>query len=82
MIPQSYRFLKIDRESVRLQTGRSHEARQAMGEVPDAILSGEHQAALVPRKVKFPSGFAGQVKLNPGSPVADTHPSEDKNDDG
>jgi integrating conjugative element protein (TIGR03761 family) len=82
MIPQSYRFLKIDRESVRLQTGRSHEARQAMGEVPDAILSGEHQAALVPRKVKFPSGFAGQVNLHPGSPEVDTNLSEDKNDDG
>ena len=81
MIPQSYRFLKIDRESVRLKTGRSHEARQAMGEVPDAILSGENQAALVPRKVKFPSGFAGHVKLRPESPVPDTALSEDKNVD-
>jgi integrating conjugative element protein (TIGR03761 family) len=82
MIPQSYRFLKIDRESVRKATGRSHEARQAMGELPEDILIGEHQAPLVPRKVKFPTGFAGHVTLNPGSPVSDATLSEDKNDDG
>ena len=82
MIPQSYRYLKIDRESVRKAVGRSREARQVMGEVPDDVLSGERQASLVPRKVKFPSGFAGQVNLHPGSPVSDTNLSEDKNDDG
>lgn len=82
MLPQSYRLLKIDRESVRSQTGRSHEARQAMGEVPDDILSGKHQAPLVPRKVKFPSGFTGHVNLRPGSPVSDMNLSEDKNGDG
>jgi hypothetical protein len=53
-----------------------------MGEVPDDVLSGERQASLVPRKVKFPSGFAGHVNLHPGSPVSDTNLSEDKNDDG
>jgi hypothetical protein len=82
MIPQSYRYLKIDRESVRKAVGRSREARQVMGEVPDDALSGERQASLVPRKMKFPSGFAGQVSLRPVSPVSDTTPSEDKNDDG
>jgi integrating conjugative element protein (TIGR03761 family) len=82
VIPQSYRLLKIDRESVRTQTGRSHEARQTMGEVPDDILSGEHQASLVPRKVRFPLEFAGHVKLRSGSPDSGTHLSEDKNDDG
>jgi len=82
VVPQSYRFLKIDRESVCRQTGRSHEARQAMGELPEDILSGERQAPLVPRKVKFPSGFAGHVKLRHGSPDSETHLSEDKNDDG
>ena len=82
MLPQNYRLLKIDREAVRRQTGRSHEARQIMGEVPDDILSGEHQAPLVPRKVKFPAGFAEHVKLRPGSPVSDTTLAEDKNDDG
>ena len=82
MLPQNYRLLKIYRESVRKATGRSHEARQIMGEVPDDILSGEHQAPLVPRKVRFPSGVAGHVKLRPGSPVYDTTLAEDKNDDG
>jgi integrating conjugative element protein (TIGR03761 family) len=82
VIPQSYRFLKIDRESVNKATGRSHEARQVMGELPEDILSGVRQAPLVPRKVKFPTGFAGHVKLRPGSPVSDTTLAEDKNDDG
>jgi integrating conjugative element protein (TIGR03761 family) len=82
MIPQSYRFLKLGRESVCKATGRSHEARQIMGELPDDILSGERQAPLVPRKVKFPSGSAGHVKLHPGSPDSDMQLSEDKNDDG
>ena len=82
LIPQSYRFLKIDRESVRQQTGRSHEARQIMGELPDAILGGERQAPLVPRKVKFPSGFAGNVGLPPKSPASNTKQSEGGNHDG
>jgi integrating conjugative element protein (TIGR03761 family) len=82
MIPQGYRLMKIDRDMVHKAMGRSCEARQIMGAVPDDILSGEHQAPLVPRKVKFPWGFAGHVKLHPGSTDPDTHLSEDKNDDG
>jgi integrating conjugative element protein (TIGR03761 family) len=82
MIPHGYRLLKLDRKSVRKATGRSHEARQAMGELPDDILSGEHQAPLVPRKVALPSGFVGYVKLRSESSDSDTHLYEDKNDDG
>ena len=82
VIPQSYRLFKINRESVRKATGRSHEARQAMGELPEDILSGEHQASLVPRKVALPSGFVGHVKLRPESSASNTTLSEDKNDDG
>ena len=82
MTPQSYRFLKLDRESVRKATGRSHEACKAMGEVPDDVLSGERQAPLVPRKVKFPTAFTGHVDLRPESPESNTNLSEDKNDDG
>jgi len=63
MLPQRYRFLKIDRAAVRTHTGSSHAARQAMGEVPADILSGERQAPLVPRKMKFPTGIAGGVGL-------------------
>ena len=82
MIPQGYRLMKLDRESVRKATGRSHEARQTMGEISDDILSGERQAPLVPRKVKFPSGFSGHVTLRAESSDSDTHLSEDKNNDG
>ena len=81
MMPQNYRFLKLDRASVRKGTGRSHEARQAMGEVPDDILSGERQAPVTPRKVQFPAGFAGQMSLRSGSPVADTNRPDDENND-
>ncbi len=82
MIPQSYRLLKINREQVQKAIGRSHEARQLMGEVPDDVLNGERHAPLVPRKVEFPSGFSRNVNLSPGTSVADTTPSEDKNNDG
>ena len=82
VIPQSYRFLKIDRESAHKAAGRSHEARQVMGELPEDILSGERQAPLVPRKVALPSGIVGHVKLRPESSAFNTTLPEDKNDDG
>jgi len=80
-IPQGYRMLKIDREAVRLHTGRSNEARQIMGEVPADILSGEHQAPLAPRKVKYPARVAGQAGLHTGSPPSSAKPSDHENDD-
>ena len=49
-IPQGYRFLRINRESLQKASGKSHDARQAMGEVPEDVLSGERQAPLVPRE--------------------------------
>lgn len=82
MIPQSYRLLKVNREQVRMAMGRSHEARQLMGDVPSDVLSGERQAPLVPRKVSFPSGFSGNVQLRPRASVSHTDLSIDKNDDG
>lgn len=82
MVPQGYRLLKINRELVQKAMGRSHEARQLMGEVPGDVLSGVRYAPLVPRKVDFPSGFAGQVNLRSGAPVSETNASDDKNDDG
>jgi len=82
MIPQRYRFLKLDRESVRTATGASQAARQAMGDIPCDVLSGERQAPLVPRKVSFPTGFADHVTLRPVSPVSETNLSEDENVDG
>ncbi len=82
MIPQRYRLLKINREQVRKAVGRSHEARQLMGEVPDDVLNGQRRAPLLPRKLAFPSGFSRNVNLHPGTSVANTNPSADKNDDG
>ena len=82
MLPQGYRLLKIDRDMVRKAMGRSHEARQLMGEVPEAILSGERQAPLVPRKMAFPIGVAAHVGLHPTSPATRMKTSEVKNPDG
>ena len=78
-IPQGYRFLGIDRASLCQGGAKSDRARRAMGEVPDDVLSGECQAPLVPRKVQFPAGFAGNVALRPGLSEPGTHPPEDKN---
>lgn len=64
-IPQGYRFLRVNRESLQKASGKSHDARQAMGEVPEDVLSGERQAPLFPRKLRFPSGFANHIGLHP-----------------
>ena len=53
LIPQGYRLLKIDRNTIHLNTGRSSEARQLMGAVPEDILSGERQVPFSPRKVSL-----------------------------
>jgi len=82
MLPQGYRLLKIDRDMVRKAMGRSREARQIMGEVPEAILSGERQAPLVPRKMALPTGVAGHVDLYPASTAIRTKPAEVENPDG
>ena len=82
MLPQGYRLLKIDRDMVSKAMGRSHEARQLMGAVPDAILSGDHHAPLVPRKVKFPSAVTGHVALHPASTVPSAIQPDDENPDG
>lgn len=66
-IPQSYRFLGIDRLQVRQDNGESQRAHQLMGELPEDVLSGERQAPLAPRRMRFPAGFAGSVGLHPES---------------
>ena len=53
LIPLGYRLLKIDRNAVRLNTGRSSEASQLMGAVPEDILSGQRQVPFSPRKVSL-----------------------------
>ena len=66
-IPQSYRFLGIDRSQIRKGTGEIQRAYQLMGEVPEDVLNGERQAPLAPRKVRFPEGFTDSVGLHPKS---------------
>jgi len=73
VIPQSYRLLKIDRESVRSAVGRANEARQVMGVVPDDILSGERQAPIVPRKSNLPSNMSGRIGLHSKSSDENHH---------
>ena len=81
MIPQGYKFLQIDRAILSQGGEKSINARKAMGEVPKDILCGERHAPLVPRKVQFPTGFAGNVALQSSSPESNTSLSEDKNTD-
>lgn len=80
-IPQRYRLLKIDREAVRRNRGRSSEARQHMGNVPEDILSGERQAPFTPRKGTVPRTMAGPMELHPASSPAMKRPVSE-NDDG
>ena len=81
LIPQGYRLLKIDRETVRLNKGRSSEARQLMGVVPEDILSGERLAPFAPRKVNVPRGISAAMGLHSAS-VPAMHSPDSENDDG
>ncbi len=51
-VPQGYRVLRIDREAVRAGGKTAKEAADIMGELPQAVLLGEHSAALTPRKAQ------------------------------
>ena len=51
-VPQGYRVLRIDREAVITDSKRANEAAESMGEIPQAVLLGEHSAALTPRKAQ------------------------------
>ncbi len=81
MVPQGYRFLKLDRATFRERAGRSHEARQIMGELPEDILRGERRPSLAPRKRAFPTAISGPMPPRPTSYSAAGRPDE-KNCDG
>ena len=51
-VPDGYRVLRIDREAVRTGKKAAKAAADLMGEIPQAVLLGEHAAALTPRKAK------------------------------
>jgi integrating conjugative element protein (TIGR03761 family) len=51
-VPQGYRVLRIDRDAVRAGNDAAKGAADTMGELPQAVLLGEHSAALTPRKAQ------------------------------
>ena len=62
---QGYHFLGIDRAALKKGNANASRARAVMGEVPEDIMSGTHQAPLVPRKVRFPEDAASPIDLEP-----------------
>ena len=80
VIPQSYRFLGVDRPLIHRGTAESERAGHLMGELPAGVLSGERQAPLVPRKVRFPNGFAGNRSLHSKPSVSNPHPPDRENE--
>jgi len=81
IIPQGYRFLRIDRACVQQGTTKSDQAAQLMGVVPDDVLSGEHRAPLAPRRRRLSSGFSENIGLHPTPSASDTAPLAAGNDD-
>ena len=79
-LPQNYRSLGIDRETVRTGTGKAARAAELMGDVPDDVIRGEHRAPFAPRYVQFPKGFAAHIGLTP-IVESQSATSETKNDD-
>lgn len=73
-VPQGYHFLNVDRAALRQGTANASRARGVMGDVPEEVLNGAHQAPLAPRKVRFPEEAAKHVRLKPldSAPKADS----------
>ena len=81
IIPQGYRFLRIDRADILKGGGKSAQAAQFMGPVPDDVLGGERRAPLAPRRRRLTSEFSENIGLHPTPSVSDAAPSADRNDD-
>lgn len=54
-LPQGYHCYEINREAVRQNSAQAQKAREAMGEVPEAILLGETKPLLRPASLKNPN---------------------------
>ncbi len=52
-VPQGFRVLRIDRKDVRAGSKAAKTAADLMGELPQAVLQGEHAAALTPRQAQL-----------------------------
>ncbi len=72
MIAQRYKLTGADREALRCGHSESRAACQAMGEVPQEVVSGERCAPMVPRKALAPAAVAP-----PGAPRRDEPPGQD-----
>lgn len=80
-VPQGYHFLNIDRTALQQGTANASRARQLMGEVPEDVLNGAHQAPLAPRKVRFPEEAAKHIRLKPVDSAAKAATAAPVNDD-
>ncbi len=80
-VPQGYHFLGVDRVSMTQGTAKASRARQLMGDLPEEVLIGTHQAALVPRKIRFPDAVAKHIHLMPDDSSPKTDSVASVNDD-
>ena len=62
---QGYHFLGIDRAALKQGTANASRARELMGEVPQEVLNGTHQAPLLLGKVRFLEAAASHIDLEP-----------------
>ena len=80
-VPQGYHFLNVDRAALQQGTANASRARQLMGEVPEDVLNGVHQAPLAPSKVRFPDEAAKHVRLKPVDSAPKAATAASVNDD-
>lgn len=83
-VPQGYRFLGVDRSALARGTAVAEQARKAMGEVPQEVMTGERRPPLGPRKAPFPGQVPGNPRLHPvvsPSPESAASEAEDAHGD-
>jgi integrating conjugative element protein (TIGR03761 family) len=81
ILPQGYRFLRIDRAGILKGGGKSTQAVQTMGVLPGDVLSGERRAPLAPRRRRLLSGFSEKIGLHPSASASDANIPAAGNDD-
>jgi len=80
VLPLEYRLLGIDRKSLQ-QSGQSSKAVSLMGELPEEVFSGAHQAPLVPRRRPSQKPLHRPMQLQSLPSPSDTENSTDQNHD-
>lgn len=81
MLPQTYRLLKLNRATVRARTGRTHEARKLMGEIPEDILNGERRPPFAPRRLTTPTAMSSPTSSPAQLPSMSAQDDEKNADD-